>query len=67
MIPLPGLMHLSDELMMNLNRYPYDVQSFIFKKMVNIDTKMLNVLQNWGSHGITWQSSTTNVSQMPFP
>ena len=36
-------MYLSYEIMMNINRYSYDVQSFIVKKLVNIDTKMLNV------------------------
>ena len=35
-------MYISDELAMSLNRYTYNVQSFIVVMLVNIATKLLN-------------------------
>ena len=40
-IHLPGLMCLSDELITSVNRYTYDVQSYIIVIVVNIATKPL--------------------------
>ena len=37
-IPLPGLMYLSDELVLSLNRYTYNVQSFVVVALVNISS-----------------------------
>ena len=46
--PLPGLMHLYDELIMRFYCYYYNVQSYIVAFLVNIATKLVNSAPNTG-------------------
>ena len=46
LIPLPGLMHLHDKLIMSFYWYSYNLQSYIVVLLVNIATKLLNFAPN---------------------
>ena len=47
-IALPGLIYLSDKLIMNFDWCTYNLQSHTFVLLVKIATKILNSAPKWG-------------------